>query len=87
MVTKPSPAISFSGIALSHRSAAKPNRIAMPVDAARAEQAAANTNHLFRSPSDANKIVANCVLSPSSAKKTVRKIVRKAVICDPVFDE
>ncbi len=47
----------------------------------KASDAPAKINHLFTSLSEAKSIVASCVLSPSSAMKTVMKIVMKSLYC------
>ena len=45
--------------------------------ATHAVEAAKKTTHLLTSLSDANSIVANCVLSPNSAMKTAAKTTPK----------
>ena len=64
---------------MSQRSAPAPSSTASADDRTSAPEEAAKTSHLFCSPSEAISIVASCVLSPSSAKKTEKNMVKKLV--------
>ena len=77
MIINPTPAIHVKYLGFIYLVRASPRSRAMPVANIRARDAARNTINLEFSLFVANRSVANWVLSPNSAKRTVIKIVRK----------
>ena len=81
----PAPAISFSVDGFTKRSICAPTRTPMAEARTRALALAAKTIHLLFCPSEAKSIVASCVLSPISARKTEMKMAEKALIMVEVY--
>src|SRR5580765_5167030 len=85
MAMKPRPAMSFRGTRVRYCPARLPRITAMAVERQRAAAAATNTSAGCCRESEANKSVASCVLSPSSARNTVVKMaMRSSTMSVPV---
>ena len=75
--TKPMPAITASVFSLINSDTTEPATTPMADVATNAVEAAKKIIHLLTSLSDANNIVASCVLSPNSAIKTAANTIPK----------
>src|SRR5438270_5397569 len=80
MTMNPAPAISFSVDGFTNRSSCAPTSTPMAEARTSALALAAKTSHLLFCASEAKSIVASCVLSPISARKTEMKMAEKALI-------
>src|SRR5262245_51936089 len=83
MMMKPAPEAVFTAKGERYRETCVPSKTATKLLTSSASADAANTPKRLRPGSVAKRTVAICVLSPNSARKTLRKTVKKDLIIPP----